>query len=161
MLKTIQKPSKINLKIVGSGFSKETFAIGKGFSSEIIKLLEFQNVHVVGYVKDVYNVLNECRVAIAPLNFGKGINGKVCNYLSHGIPSVINEVAAECMRLKHLNDCLTAKNEDQFVKHILRLYNSKSLWNKIRKNGLIAFDKHFSKDIFLSQLDRIFLKNFI
>ena len=119
-------------------------------------MLEFKNVQIIGYVKDIYNVLSHCRVAIAPLSFGKGISGKVCSYLSHGVPSVINEGIAECMRLKNFNDCLIAKNDDQFVKYILRLYNDKILWNKIRKKGIVAFDKRFSIDVFSSQLDKIF-----
>ena len=124
-------------------------------------MLKFKNIQITGYIKDIYNVLSYCRVAISPLSIHGGTYGKACTYLSHGIPSVLNENVAEGMRLKNFNDCLIAKNDDQFVKYILRLYNDKILWNKIRKKGIVTFDKHFSFDVFSSQLDKIFQENFI
>ncbi len=148
--KILMYDPKIKLKIVGTCSARE-----------IMDMLKFKNIQITGYIKDIYNVLSYCRVAISPLSIHGGTYGKVCTYLSHGIPSVLNENAAEGMRLKNFNDCLIAKNDDQFVKYILRLYNDKILWNKIRKKGIVTFDKHFSFDVFSSQLDKIFQENFI
>ncbi len=53
------------------------------------------DVIIRGYVADVAEVFDSCRVFVAPLLTGAGMKGKVLDCIAAGIPSVLSPIAAE------------------------------------------------------------------
>lgn len=99
-----------------------------------------ENLVIEGWVADVAQVYDTCRVFIAPLQSGAGIKGKVIGALANGVPSVLSPVAAEGIPVADGTDAYVATSVTQWVKAIEKLYSSEATWSKISARS-IAFAK--------------------
>jgi glycosyltransferase involved in cell wall biosynthesis len=109
-----------------------------------VKELSSHDVVVTGYVPDLAQYFENCRVSVAPLRFGAGVKGKVLTSLSYGVPVVASSIAVEGLYLTDGQDVLVADNPADFCKAVVRLYHGESLWNRLSKNGLEIVSQHFS-----------------
>ncbi|RZB38080.1 MAG: O-antigen biosynthesis protein [Desulfobacteraceae bacterium Eth-SRB2] len=132
-----------------------TYIVGNNPPSAIT-LLASRDVIVTGYVEDISNYFNKCRVSIAPLRYGSGVKGKVNMSMSYGLPTVVSSIAAEGMFLSDGCDALIADTPKSFANAVVRLYNDEILWNKLSANGLSNVEKYFSKDMAKETLENIF-----
>ena len=101
-------------------------------------------VHIHGRVEDLSELMNRCRVSIAPLRFGAGVKGKVNMAMSYGMPVVVTPIAAEGMHLVDGHDALIAETATGFADAIGRLYHDESLWMQLSEHGLDNVRLHFS-----------------
>lgn len=106
-----------------------------------------QGVVVTGYVKDHRALLGAHRVAIAPLRYGAGIKGKVGEYLSCGIPSVLTSVAAEGMHLENGKQAMIADDPATYARAVIQLHEDQLLWNQISAAGLLHAKSCFSPEV--------------
>jgi glycosyltransferase involved in cell wall biosynthesis len=105
------------------------------------------DIVVTGYVEDVFNYFNKCRLSIAPLRYGSGVKGKVNMSMSYGLPVVATSTAAEGMHLRDEFDVLIADEAESFADAVVRLYTDEALWKKLSENGLKNVEKYFSKSV--------------
>lgn len=91
---------------------------------------------VTGYVKDTLPYLSRARVSVAPILFGAGMNGKIGEALSAGLPVVTTSLGAQGMNLVHGLTCLVADDPAAFAHAIRRLHDDKKLWASLREAGL-------------------------
>ena len=89
---------------------------------------EAGDVIVKGYVVDVAEVYDNCRVFVAPLLSGAGIKGKVIGALASGVPCVLSAVAAEGMDIRGGTEALIASDPGTWTDSIVRLYGDKAAW---------------------------------
>lgn len=113
---------------------------------QIIKKLVSSDIEIVGYVKNLGDYFNHCRLSIAPLRYGAGIKGKVGTSLSYGVPCVATSMAGEGMGLKDGEEILIADTPQQFAESVINLYSNEALWNKLSTNGFSFVNKHYSFD---------------
>lgn len=90
--------------------------------------LEADDIVIKGWVKDVAEVYDTCRVFIAPLKTGAGLKGKVVGALAHGVPCVLSPIAAEGVGLRKDIDALIATKPEEWAKAIAELYENESRW---------------------------------
>jgi glycosyltransferase involved in cell wall biosynthesis len=109
-----------------------------------IKNLSCRDVIVTGYVPDLEQYFDNCRLSVAPLRFGAGVKGKVLTSLGYGLPVVATSMAVEGLHLTDGKDVLVADNPTDFCRAVVRLYRGESLWNQLSKNGLEVVVQHFS-----------------
>jgi glycosyltransferase involved in cell wall biosynthesis len=109
-----------------------------------VRDLAGKNVQVPGFVQNVKPILDQARVAVAPLRFGAGVKGKVNLSMAHGIPTVVSSIAAEGMHLVHEDNAMIADDPASFASAIVRLYTSKELWERTSANGRQNVREHFS-----------------
>jgi GT2 family glycosyltransferase len=102
------------------------------------------DVIVTGFVPDLSEYLERCRLSVAPLRYGAGIKGKVGFSLSHGVPCVVSPVGAEAMDLESGREVLIAENPADFAQAVLRLYRDEALWNLLSENGMAYVRRHYS-----------------
>ena len=57
-----------------------------------------QGIRLLGFVPDLDPLMSGCRVFVAPIRFGSGVNGKIGEALSYGLPVVTTTVGAEGWR---------------------------------------------------------------
>ena len=62
--------------------------VGSHATPEVLALGEVDGVEVVGYVAETFPYLDRAAVSVAPLRFGGGLKGKVCEAMSVGSPVV-------------------------------------------------------------------------
>jgi glycosyltransferase involved in cell wall biosynthesis len=86
------------------------------------------DVVFAGYVADVAEVYDSCRVFVAPLRSGAGIKGKVIGALAAGVPTVLSSVAAEGTGITHGREAFVAENAMEWVEAICVLYTDEARW---------------------------------
>ena len=111
-----------------------------------IQAMAKNNIVYQGFVENIEPIMDDIRIAIAPLRFGAGVKGKVNMSMSYGQPVVGTKIAVEGMFTQDGVDVLMAETPQQFANQIIRLYNDEGLWNKLSKGGLENVQKYFSFD---------------
>jgi len=109
-----------------------------------LQKLATNKLHITGYVPDVKPYFDRCKLSIAPLRYGAGVNGKVILSMSYGVPVVASSVAAEGIPLTKGDDILVADDPVTFSQAIGELYHNEQLWNQLSKNGLKIINEHYS-----------------
>jgi len=131
------------------------YIIGTNQSSNIQDFAD-DHIKVIGKVQDLYKYHNRCKIFVVPTRFAAGIPYKLHEATSYGIPSVITEIIGKQVSWKDAKHCLIAKNSKDFSEKIIKLYNSKSLWTKLRENSLEDIRKSCNPTVFDDQVDKIF-----
>ena len=118
-----------------NGFDGNFIIVGSDMTPEITNL-NHDNIEVRGFVPDIQDVFNTCRISVAPLRYGAGLKGKVISSLSFGVPVVATPVAVEGGGFIHGQNVLVAGTPEEFSDSILKLYRDQSLWEKLSRNGV-------------------------
>jgi len=98
-----------------------------------IEALAAPDIVVKGYVADVAEIFDTCRVFVAPLLTGAGMKGKVLDCLAAGIPSVLSPIAAEGIAIRDGIDAIVARTPEDWVAGIAALYQDEAAWTAMSK----------------------------
>ncbi len=131
------------------------FLVVGSHAPEEIAALASDGVTVVGFVKDLNSVLGRCRLTVAPLRFGAGIKGKIVSSLCHGVPCVATSIAVEGMGLVDGRHALVADDPCSIADSVVRLYNSRRLWEEMSEAGLALARERFSAESVRSRIDAL------
>jgi len=115
--------ARVELLVVGDNAPPEFAA----YASEGVRLL--------GYVPDIDPVMNGCRVFVAPIRFGSGVNGKIGEALAYGLPVVTTTVGAEGWGFDGGEQVLIADAPADFAAAVVRLYGDAALWQRLADGG--------------------------
>lgn len=116
---------------------------GSGWDS-VSKTVSHENVDIEGFVEDIADAYGRHRIFVSPLTSGAGIKGKVISAMAHGIPTILSNVSAEGMALRHMEHCLIANSEREWIDAVEMLQTDEKLWNRIRDNALEFVEANFS-----------------
>ena len=128
------------------------YIIGSNASKNLLSLRN-QNIEVLGFVEDPKDIFLKYRISVAPLRYGAGMKGKVIDSMRYGVPCVISPVAAEGSGLENNHNVLIANSPKEFAQNIVRLYNDRSLWETLAKNGIDYCKKTISTDAISKNID--------
>ncbi|MEO8160768.1 MAG: glycosyltransferase [Arenimonas sp.] len=109
--------------------------VGAEAPAQISALGRQPGVLVHGHVADLEDLLDRCRVSVAPLRYGAGVKGKVNQALARGLPVVATACAAEGMQLSDGRDVLLADGAAEIAAAIVRLHQDAVLWQRLREGG--------------------------
>ena len=110
-----------------------------------VKALAGPLVDVVGEVPAMEPLLDAHRISVAPLRFGAGIKGKVCEALAAGIPVVTTSVGTEGMGLAPGSEVLLeADDPAAYAAAIVALLRDDALWTRLADGGRRHIDEHLS-----------------
>ena len=84
-------------------------------------LAECPGVVVEGFVADLDAAYAEASAVVAPLRFGAGMKGKVCEAMAAGVPVVTTTVGAEGIAAQPGRDLLVADGPDDFADAVTAL----------------------------------------
>ena len=138
--------SDVNLLILGSNPPETIYQAAH----------DDERIKVIGYVQDLGDYFNTCRISVAPLRIGAGIKGKIVTSAVYGVPCVATGLAVEGMGLTEGKEILVADEPHLFAEEILRLYSDEKLWNDISENALEFMNIHFSYEAGKKRLKRFF-----
>ncbi|MCI0557550.1 MAG: glycosyltransferase family 4 protein, partial [Nitrososphaera sp.] len=105
--------------VYGSDIPKELFDVEKDDDRVLVK----------GWVADVAEVYDTCRIFVAPLLSGAGLKGKVVDALAHGVPTILSPVAAEGIGLRDGLETRIVREPKEWVDAIVDLYKSEKTWS--------------------------------
>jgi O-antigen biosynthesis protein len=100
---------------------------GSNMPEDLVRLAA-QDILMEGWVRNVSEVYDTCRVFVAPLLTGAGIKGKVLGALAYGVPCVLSPMAAEGTGVRDGLEALIATRPVQWVECVARLYEDSETW---------------------------------
>jgi glycosyltransferase involved in cell wall biosynthesis len=112
---------EVRFRVYGSNVPKQLLDLAK----------QSKNVVIEGWVAEVAEVYNTCKVFLAPLQSGAGIKGKVIGALCHGLPSVLSPIAAEGIAIGDGAQAAVADTPEQWAERINQLYTDEKVWNSM------------------------------
>ena len=114
--------------------------IGGGLNKEVKnRLNEYDNVEVLGFVKNPYKVISKCKGLIAPLFQGAGVKVKVIESLACGTPVIGTDVAFEGIEFKYKNYLKRVDSPNNYIDAIQEL-------NKIKLKDKIQLKDNFNSN---------------
>ena len=112
------------LDIVGSRPPPEVRAFG-----------ESRGVTVHGFVADLDALLSQATVSIAPLRYGGGMKGKVCEALAWGIPVVTTSAGVQGLPVQSGTELLVGDDAPRFAAGVLSLLRDSAYAEGIEAAG--------------------------
>jgi len=122
------------------------YIVGSRATSEVLSLAG-NGIKVLGFVKDLREVLDQCRLSVVPIRYGAGIKGKIGTCLSYGLPCVSTGIGAEGMGLKDKDDGVIVEDDPvAFADAVVRLHENETLWQSCSNGGLEFVEQNYSLD---------------
>jgi GT2 family glycosyltransferase/glycosyltransferase involved in cell wall biosynthesis len=110
-------------------------------------------VEVVGAVPEVLPWLHQARLTAVPLRWGAGVKGKVIEAMMAGVPVVGTPIAVEGMGVEPGVHALVADDADGLVDAVVRAYEDRDTWERLRREARILVERDFSLDALHAALD--------
>jgi GT2 family glycosyltransferase/glycosyltransferase involved in cell wall biosynthesis len=123
----------------------KVYVVGSDVPDEITAY-NSDDVVVTGYVHNVDPYFHNCRVFVAPLRYGAGINGKVCQALSYGLPTVVSSIGAEGIGLKNGCEAMIVDDPREFARSVTEVYRNRELWEQLSEQGYHHIEQHFTPE---------------
>ena len=117
--------------------------------------LACDDVDVLGWVPDLGPLYDRVRVFVAPLRYGAGMRGKLCESMSHGLPVVTSTVGGEGIGLVPGRHALIADSPEDLAAEAARLYEDAGLWSVLAAEGRALVAERYSPAAAGVQLRRV------
>ena len=114
----------INFKIIGHTSKLLSFSLSK-----------FENVEVYSNVNKPESLCSNAICGISNLDVVSGVQNKILEYMQIGLPTIVSKKCFENLSFKKNQDLLVYKNQNEFIKHIIKLKLNKKFANKISHNS--------------------------
>lgn len=108
---------------------------GRNPHLKIIHLAEKQNILIIKNPLSMAEILAKCKVSIAPMLSGSGMQNKILESMAAGVPVVCNKLGLGTIGAKNGEDIIVEDNPDGFAIELLKLLNDKEHLQKISLNG--------------------------
>jgi glycosyltransferase involved in cell wall biosynthesis len=94
--------------------------VGKINSENFKALKDIPGVKVTGLVESISETLKGALVGVCPMRIGAGVQGKVLEYMSLGLPCIISPLAFEGINARKDIDLVVANTSEEYVNSILK-----------------------------------------
>lgn len=127
--------------------------IGKSPKEELIeKCKDNKHIVITGLVDDVKKELMECAILICPIKISSGLQNKVLEAMSVGVPAIVTEQIANPIT-QDKNILLQANNEQEWLEQIQRICTNREYRLELSKKSKEFIENNFSWKFFLKKLD--------
>ena len=123
-----------NIKILISGSNP---------SKKVLRLSN-ENIKVTGWVDDIRETYCSGKVFFAPMSLGSGLQNKLLEAMSLGIPCITSNLCNESLGATHMKNIIIGNSVEQYISQILNILNKPELISEIGKNGREFVNKKFS-----------------
>lgn len=101
--------------------------------------------HIQGYAKDALATMRQAKVQLAPLRFGAGLKGKVCEAIRCHTPIVTTDIGWEGISNTVPHVSLHSEADiQQFAAVAIELYTCENTWHDFNQIAQQELDKHFN-----------------
>lgn len=112
--------------------------------TKAVRALAGQKVTVTGWVEDIRPYYQSARIFVAPMLSGSGLQNKLLEAMSMGIPCVTTLVANGTLGATSKQEILVGKCTDAMASHIVRLLGDANLRKRLSENGRAFVQKNYS-----------------
>jgi GT2 family glycosyltransferase/glycosyltransferase involved in cell wall biosynthesis len=136
-----------NRFIVETGSEAKFYIVGNDPPEEIKALHNGTNVIVTGYVEDLKPYYLKSKVLLAPLTWGAGIKGKICQAVMNRVPILTSTIGSEGFGFENFEDCFIARSDREFINSLKIVYSlPEKILENITKNAFLKVDNITSVD---------------
>lgn len=118
--------------------------IGRIRASDISIFSKFNNVYVVGEVDDIATSIPAGGIGICPMRIGAGVQNKVLEYLSLGLPTVTSQLGYEGLDFEDGNELLIAHDDFIFAQQVINILASPALAKILSASGRAAIEQRYT-----------------
>jgi O-antigen biosynthesis protein len=104
-------------------------------------------VRVLGFVPDLDPIMAHSRIFVAPIRFGSGVNGKIGEALSYGLPVVTTTIGAEGWNFTNGKQVLIADSPSDFAAAVVRLFEDAALWQNLSDAGYRHIAENYTPEV--------------
>ena len=123
-----------NIKILISGSNP---------SKKVLRLSN-ENIEVSGWVDDIRKIYCSGKVFFAPMSLGSGLQNKLLEAMSLGIPCITSNLCNKSLEGTHMKNIIIGNCTEQYVSQILNILSKPKLMLEIGKNGSRYVNEKFS-----------------
>ncbi len=120
--------------------------------TERVRRLASQHIVVTGFVEDLREYYERCRVFVVPHRFAGGISLKLIEAMAYGLPAVTSTVGARGLDLRDGCEALIAGSDAEFVEKVVRLYQDEALWTAVQGAAQEYIRQRCSPEVMRRQL---------
>jgi sugar transferase (PEP-CTERM/EpsH1 system associated) len=131
--------------------------VGKDPSNEIKNLAQHPAITVTGTVDDIRPYLRAATIAVAPIQYGAGIQNKVLEAMACGAPVISTSQATSALEVQPGQDLLVADQPAEFAETILALLDDREQQRKLSAAGRRYVEQHHNWDHIAARLEEIYL----
>jgi len=132
--------------------------IGAKPCKKIKKLANHPNIIVTGKVKNMAREIKKCKISLAPLRFGCGIQMKMLEAMATGTATVMSSIVNAGIEAKPNHETLVADEPEDFAYKVITLIKNDKLRKKIESNAYNLILRNYSLDIQNKRLDNLIKK---
>lgn len=103
--------------------------------SEKLKNWNSNNYQITGYVEDIRLYYSNSFAFIAPMFLGTGLQNKILEALSMGLPCITTSLANQSIQAIPNVEILIADTPVEFISHLQNLLSNKELYTQLSENG--------------------------
>lgn len=107
-----------------SGSNAPLYIVGNAPPAEIAALHDGVRTIVTGFVEDLTPWYAKSRVMIAPLTYGAGIKGKICDSIAYGVPVITGAIGNEGIHLEDSTEVFLAETEHEYVCALNKVFSA-------------------------------------
>lgn len=123
--------------------------------SKVEELGEAPGVAVRGYVDDLVALYDEASVVVAPIRYGAGVRGKVCEALADAVPVVSTTVGIEGLDLRPGQDLLVGDEAPAFAAAVIHLLTNVEEAAAVGRRGQASIMAQCDSDLARAELGRL------
>ena len=120
-----------------------------------VRQLACDKVKVTGWVDDIRPYYAKSKLFVAPMRIGSGLQNKLLEAMSMGIPCVTTPLANDALGARNNSEVLLGNNAGQLAAAIVRLLDDEALRNAMAENAGRFVREHFSWEACGEQLEAV------
>ena len=127
-------------------------------SNPTSKVLKLQNKHidVKGWFNDIRDAYCSGKIFFAPMAIGTGLQNKLLEAMSLGIPCITSAHANRSLHALHMQNIFIGSNVNDYINHITELLENNDLRHQMGKEGRLFVEKNYNWNMANKKLYSIF-----
>ncbi|MFN7035018.1 MAG: glycosyltransferase [Bellilinea sp.] len=113
----------------------ELWVVGKDPPLTLQQFSANSKIKITGTVPEILPYLQKATLALAPLNYGAGVQNKVLEAMACGIPVIASPLAVSALDVENGNQVLVAENAQHYADLILKLLSNPEIGRQIGRAG--------------------------
>jgi len=129
--------------------------IGGANPHKKIRNLADKNVTISGWTRDIREVYNSGQIFVAPMFLGTGLQNKLLEAMSMGLPCVTTKLANNAL-LANKSQIMIKETAEEFANACIELLTNNMKYNKIQSEGFKFVKKNYDWETINKKLSDIF-----